>query len=225
MTTLVDRTPTLDTDLLAEQTTVEFWIDPSCPFCWATARWLVDEVAPHRDLDVQWRPISLLLKNQPTPGSRYHEMAAHTHGMLRVMESVRSQYGNDGVSRLYWELGARIHHDRDRHFTATEALASAGLDVGHAAAYDDESWDLVIREGMDDGLSLVGDDVGTPIIAVTNSRGERVAYFGPVITKVPSTADSLRMWDALTTMMDIDGFFELKRTRTESPDPGPRPLS
>ncbi len=223
MTTLVDHIPASSTADRTEQRTVEFWIDPGCPFCWATARGLVDEVAPHRDLDVQWRPISLLFKNRPEPGSRYHEVSAHMHGMLRVMESVRTQYGNDGVFRLYWEIGARIHHDRNRNFTAAEALAAAGLDVGHAAAYDDESWDTLIREGMDDGLSLVGDDVGTPIIAVTNSRGERVAYFGPVITRIPSTEDSLRMWDALTTMMDIDGFFELKRTRTESPDFGARP--
>ena len=209
---------------LAETTTVEFWIDPGCPFCWATARWLVDEVAPHRHLDVQWRPISLLFKNRPDPGSRYHEMTAHTHGLLRVMESVRSQYGNEGVHRLYWEVGARLHHDKERRFTAAEALQSAGLDRRHAEAYDDEGWDDLIRVWMDDGLSLVGDDVGTPILAMANSHGERVAYFGPVITKIPSPEGSLRMWDALTTMMDIDGFYELKRTRTEAPDPGPRPL-
>ena len=60
-------------------TTVEFWIDPACPFCWATARWAVDEVAPERDLDIQWRPISLLFKNEPPEGSPYHEAALFTH--------------------------------------------------------------------------------------------------------------------------------------------------
>jgi hypothetical protein len=31
------------------------------------------------------------------------------------------------------------------------------------------------------------------------------------------------MWDALVAMMNIDGFWELKRTRTERPDFGDRP--
>ena len=34
---------------------------------------------------------------------------------------------------------------------------------------------------------------------------------------------SLKMWDALMDMMDVDGFFELKKTRTDAPDPGARP--
>ncbi|MEL6890275.1 MAG: disulfide bond formation protein DsbA [Actinomycetota bacterium] len=204
-------------------TTIDFWVDPACPFCWATARWAVDEVAPHRGLDIQWRPISLLFKNEPPEDSPYFAAVNHTHRLLRVMESVRTEYGNDGVFKLYWELGARIHHDGEREFTATDALEAVGLDTRHAAAYDDEGWDTVIRSGMDDGLGLVGSDVGTPIIAKHNSRDERVGYFGPVITKIPPTEESLKMWDALEAMMDVDGFFELKKTRTEGPNPGPRP--
>ena len=95
----------------------------------------------------------------------------------------------------------------------------SGLDTKHAAAFDDESWDEVIRSGMDEGLALVGDDVGTPIIAITNSDGVKAGYFGPVITKVPSTDKSVAMWDALVAMMDVDSFFELKRTRTGIPRP------
>jgi len=204
-------------------TPVEFWVDPACPFCWATARWIVDEVAPHRDLDVQWRPISLLVKNDTTPESPYYDAVKHTHGLLRVMESVRTDVGNPGVFSLYWELGSRIHHDEEHEFTATEALEAVGLDTAHATAYDDESWDAVIAEAMNDGLALVGDDVGTPIIAKVNAHGERAGYFGPVITKIPPTEDSLKMWDALDAMMDVDGFFELKKTRTDGPDPGDRP--
>ena len=146
-----------------------------------------------------------------------------THGLLRVMESVRTTDGNDGVFKLYWEFGARIHHDKETPFDPADALATVGLDVSHAAAFDDESWDAVIRAAMDEGLALVGDDVGTPIIAFENSDGVKTGYFGPVISRIPTTEKSVAMWDALVTMMDVDSFFELKRTRTESPDPGDRP--
>ncbi len=125
---------------------------------------------------------------------------------------------------LYWELGARIHHDKDLDFTAADALSAVGIDTSHAAAFDDDAWDEVIRTKMDEGLELVGSDVGTPIIAMDASDGRRAGYFGPVISRIPPTEQSLKMWDALVTMMDVDSFFELKRTRTEGPQPGDRPL-
>ncbi len=203
---------------------IDFWVDPACPFCWATARWAVDEVQPHRDIDITWQPISLFFKNEPDPESEYYEPVWFTHRLLRVMESVRVAEGNEAVFKLYWELGARIHHDKDLDFSAVDALTAVGLDTSHAAAFDDESWDAVIRTKMDDGLDLVGNDVGTPIIAFENSDGVRAGYFGPIISRVPSTEKSVAMWDALVTMMDVDSFFELKRTRTEGPQPGDRPL-
>ncbi|MFK8023970.1 MAG: disulfide bond formation protein DsbA [Ilumatobacter sp.] len=183
---------------------------------------------PHRDITVNWQPISLLFKNQPPEGSDYYGPVMKTHKMLRVLEAVRAdaptpEAGNHNVFKLYWELGARIHHDRDYAFDVADALTAVGLDAAHGAAADDESWDEVIRSKMDAGLALVGNDVGTPIIATENSSGDQVGYFGPVITKIPPTEQSLKMWDALMTMMDIDGFFELKKTRTEGPDFGPRP--
>ena len=203
---------------------IDFWVDPACPFCWATARWAVDEVQPNRDIDITWRPISLFFKNEPDPDSPWYEGSKFTHGLLRVMESVRTTDGNDGVFKLYWEFGARIHHDKETPFDPADALATVGLDTSHAAAFDDESWDAVIRSGMDEGLALVGNDVGTPIIALENSDGVKAGYFGPVITRIPSTEKSVAMWDALVAMMDVDSFFELKRTRTDSPQPGDRPL-
>jgi hypothetical protein len=181
-------------------------------------------VQPHRDIDITWRPISLFFKNQPDPESPWYEGSKFTHGLLRVMESVRTTDGNDGVFKLYWEFGSRIHHDKASPFDPAEALATVGLDVTHAEAFDDESWDRVIREAMDEGLALVGNDVGTPIIAFAKSDGDMAGYFGPIISRIPSTEQSVAMWDALVTMMEIDSFFELKRTRTEGPQPGDRPF-
>jgi hypothetical protein len=188
-----------------------------------TARWVVDEVAPARDLDVRWQPISLFLVNEPDPDSRRFAPLERTHHLLRVMESVRAADGEDAVFRLYWEYGRRIHHDRILDFDVAEALRAAGIDATHAAAYDDEGFDPEIRRRHDAGIALAGDDIGTPIIAFDDRNGDRQAYFGPVITRVPPTDDALALWDALVTMMNVDGFWELKRTRTERPDVGDRP--
>ncbi len=193
-----------------------------------TARWVVDVVAPERNLAITWQPISLLRKNQPEPESEYYPYYVRTHKMLRVMESVRASEGDGAVFALYWELGSRIHHDEDRDFDIRDALESAGFSSSHADSWDDDSWDDAIGERMDAGLALVGEDVGTPIIALdgrSDGAGDRqrVGIFGPVITRVPDSEDSLALWDAIVTMARIPGFWELKRTRTERPDFGSRP--
>lgn len=179
-------------------------------------------------MNVTWRPISLLFKNEPEPDSEYYAASAMTHGHLRVLEAVRAAAddevaGNQDFLKLYWELGSRIHHEGDRDVDVADALESVGLDPAHATAVDDEIWDPVIRAGMDSGLRLVGDDVGTPIIARTDEDGVRTGYFGPVITEIPRDDDALTMWDALIAMMGTDGFYELKRTRDAGPEFGPRP--
>jgi hypothetical protein len=188
-----------------------------------TARWVVDAVAPERDLHIVWQPISLLFKNEPPVGSDYYAPAKHTHDLMRVMESVRAVEGDDAVFPYYWEAAARIHNDGHRDVTAAEILDTVGLDPSHAAAYDDPTWDPVIRERMDAGLALVGTDVGTPIISFPGPGGSRTGIFGPVITRVPSGEEAVTLWDAMVTMSLMDGFWELKRTRTERPDFGERP--
>ncbi len=188
-----------------------------------TARWVVEVVAPERDLNVTWQPISLLVKNQTPEESDGYPRYRFTHNLLRVMESVRAEYGDAAVFPLYWELGRRIHHERDRWFDPAAALGAAGLDPSLGTAFDDESWDAEIVRRMDLGLELAGDDIGTPIIGIDDGAGDRVAIFGPVITRVPPREEALRLWDAVVTLTTTPGFWELKRTRTERPEFGPPP--
>lgn len=189
-----------------------------------TARWVVDEVRPHRDLEVTWQPISLFFKNGPDPESDHYAAVFKTHQMLRVLEAARAEHGDGAVEPLYWEFGRRIHHDQQlEEFSIADAVESVGHPRILADAADDDAWDAEIRTRMDVGLALAGDDIGTPIIACNDCLGNRQGYFGPVITRVPPTKDSLKMWDALIAMMDVQGFWELKRTRTERPDFGDRP--
>ena len=204
-------------------TRVRFWVDPICPWCWVTARWAV-EVAPQRNAEIVWEPISLLFKNQPPADSPFHEPLVWTLGLLRVMEAVRAAEGDAPLGALYFEFGRRIHHERERGWPAAEALAAVGLDGSYADAVDDASWDEVIRTRMDEGLALVGADVGTPIIAFPGPDGTEMGIFGPVITKVPEGEQALRLWDTVTALTAVDGFWELKRTRTAPPDPGAPPV-
>lgn len=188
-----------------------------------TARWVVDEVAPQRDLEVVWQPISLLFKNEPAEGSDYYIGAMLGHRCLRIMEAIRAEHGDGPTFDWYWQCGTRIHHDRERPVDFAAALASIGLDPALATAADDEHWDTEIRTRMDEGLALVGSDVGTPIIAFGCDDGTKRGIFGPVITKVPDTDTSVRFWDAMHVFVTTDGFWELKRTRTTGPEFGSRP--
>ncbi len=187
-----------------------------------------------------WQPISLLEKNQPEPDSEYYEPTKQTHDYLRVMEALRqateadsghrtvSSLDDDGhiddpVFRYYWQLGSRIHHDGELRFDPADALADAGLDPALAQAADDPVWDAEIKQRMGVGLALAGDDIGTPLIALDDDNGDRVALFGPVITRVPTGDTALRLWDGFVAMASVPGFWEAKRTRTERPDFGQRP--
>jgi hypothetical protein len=187
-----------------------------------TSRWAV-EIAADRNLTLHWRPISLLMKNNTQPDSPFYEKVIRTNGLLRVFESVRAAEGEARLGALYTAYGRRIHHDQNTFFDPVEALAEAGIDTSHAAAMGDESFDAAIRSGMDEGLALTGNDVGTPILGFTNSAGKRVGFFGPVISRRLSHTEGLKLWDGIHLSADVDSFWELKRTRTESPEFGPRP--
>lgn len=203
-------------------TRVRFWVDPICPWCWVTSQW-IRRIAEARDLDIVWEPISLLIKNEPPPDSKFYEPLQWTYGLLRVMESVRATEGEAAVGSLYVEYGRRIHHNGESMWDTAAALEAIGLDPKHAAAATDEQWDASLRSRMAEGIALVGADVGTPIIAFTTANGREVAAFGPVITRVPSPENSLKLWDAFVTLTELDEFWELKRTRTRTPEFGDRP--
>jgi hypothetical protein len=160
----------------------------------------------------------LLIKNKMTEESPFFTRATHTHGLLRVIESVRAVEGDEPIGRLYTAIGGHIHNGAEAALDPVVALSEAGLPTKHAAAMDEEAWDDVIRAGMADGLSLTGEDVGTPILAFTNDAGRRVGFFGPVISRRLPLDQGLRLWDGLMLMGGVDSFWELKRTRTESPD-------
>ena len=61
-------------------------------------------------------------------------------------------------------------------------------------------------------IDLVGDDVGTPVIAI-----DGVAFFGPVVTPTPRGEAALRLFDGCVLVAGTPGFYELKRSRSAGP--------
>ena len=195
---------------------VRFWFDPACPFCWITSRWLV-RVATQREVTIEWSPISLLLKNGTREGEPFFVEVTASHGMLRTVEALRAAGQGHRIGELYTELG-RVLHVEGTTVDLRAVLTGLGLDPAFAAAADDAEYDAAVRASMDEGLALVGDEVGTPIIAVDRPDGTgRIGLFGPVITELPDVEASLRLWDGFLAMVATDGFFELKRTRSSAP--------
>ena len=94
------------------------------------------------------------------------------------------------------------------------ALSACGLAESFAEHLHDESQDAVIRVDTEDALARTGRDVGTPIVAMAD---DGPAFFGPVISRVPTAEEAGELWDAVMTLAKWPGFSEMKRSAREWP--------
>jgi hypothetical protein len=98
------------------------------------------------------------------------------------------------------------------------ALAEAGLDPDLAKAGDSTGYDEALRASHDAGMKPVGLDVGTPVIhAPGPDGGDKIAFFGPVITPAPKGEAAGKLWDGVLLVASTPGFYEIKRTRDARP--------
>jgi hypothetical protein len=80
---------------------------------------------------------------------------------------------------------------------------------------DDTSWDAEIRAETMAARAMTGEDVGTPILHVDPPGG--VAFFGPVISRLPTPEQAVELWDHVLGLARFGGFAELKRSLRERP--------
>ncbi|MBT2393456.1 DsbA family protein [Streptomyces sp. ISL-1] len=203
------------------KTPVDFWFDPLCPWAWMTSRWML-EVEKVRDVEVRWHVMSLAVLNEPKLDElpeEYREGLKQAWGPVRVVIAAQQKHGDEILGDLYTALGTRFHNRGEG--ATREAIAAALEEVGLPAELidyaDSDAYDTELRASHKEGIDKVGQDVGTPVIAVPGSDGQQIAFFGPVVTPAPKGEEAARLWDGTLMVASIPGFYEIKRTRTQGP--------
>jgi 2-hydroxychromene-2-carboxylate isomerase len=208
---------------------LDFFFDPICPWAWITSRW-VTNVSEQRDYDVDWRFISLWMLNEGNTQEWYTPQyrASHFVGQqgLRIADAIR--LGNvdpSAVGRWYTAVGEALHVGAQREESRADTVAwyrgllsANGFDDALVDAANDESHDAYIRADTELALSRTGKDVGTPILTFHPGASNEASFFGPVISKAPTGAEAVELWDAIEKLATMSGMAELKRSNRVAPD-------
>jgi len=88
----------------------------------------------------------------------------------------------------------------DRTVVVAEALAEVDLTAALLDAADTDVRDDALRELHQRAIDLVGDEVGTPVVAVNAA-----AFFGPVVTPAFRGEGAGRLWDGFVLVTGVPG--------------------
>ena len=208
-------------------TDVDFWFDPVCPWTWLTSRWML-EVRKTRPVDITWHVMSLAVLNEGRLDqlpARNRELMSLAWAPVRVLMAAQEALGSGVLEPLYTALGTQyfLLDQPKTHATLQAALREAGLPQHLAGAGDTDALDPALRRSHEEGINLVGQEVGSPIIAIPgpdqgpDPGSGKIAFFGPVVNPTPTGEEAALLWDCVLALASLPGFYEIKRTRTHGP--------
>lgn len=198
-------TPTVPTD-------VTFWYDPRCPWAWVTSRWMV-ELESQGLVHVRWQVMSLanLHEHDADYDATKFEIVRTS---ARAAAAAASVKGDEILGDVYTALGRRIHVEKqtpDRDLV-TAVFDELGLPLDLVDKVFTTQYDDYIRASHDAAVEAAGHDLGTPVIAYDGK-----AFFGPVLKAALTGDDASKLWDAMKLIAELDGVYEIKRSRPEGP--------
>ncbi|MBV9121537.1 MAG: DsbA family protein [Chloroflexi bacterium] len=202
---------------MSNQTKLDFYFSPFCPWAWRTALWM-RQVAAARDIDVTWKVFSLAEVNKDNPAYQTRLSMSQNAEMLHI--AARRHGGNEAIERLYMAMGD-IRHGQDRapdEDMFRESLRKAGLPE---QLLDDINRDSSIKEELLAEHTFAVeklDGFGVPIIKLED---QEQAFFGPVVDPVPTGQEALDLWDHTQWILRKGYLFEYKRERHFRPGPQP----
>ncbi len=206
-----------------EKTPADFWFDPLCPWAWMTSRWML-EVEKVRPVEVRWHVMSLAVLNEDkldTISRRSTPPSCATPGARCGSSSPpSSSTATRSSAALYTALGTRFHNQAPAQDARDDRRRPGGGRPARRRSPTTRTPTRTTRElraSHKEGIDKVGQDVGTPVIAVPGADGEQIAFFGPVVTPAPKGEDAAQLWDGTLMVASIPGFYEIKRTRTAGP--------
>jgi predicted methyltransferase len=145
---------------------------------------------------------------------KYKAIFTNSWACARIIKSVEKDFGKEKTLPLYSAISTRIHVLKEAvsKDLLSDSLKKVGLDTKYLVEMENSDWDKQIIESHERGIKLVGDDVGTPIIAING-----IGFFGPVISPAPKGEEAGKLWDGVVLAASYPGFFEIKRSRTVGP--------
>jgi hypothetical protein len=188
---------------------ISFYFDATCPWTWITSRWL-SEVALERNFEIEWLSLSnTLLRDEMKDVAGKAPLA---HRLHRIIEAVRKDHGNKAINDLYGAFGKRWHIDGQQNMIAMEAaLQELKLDAEfYVQAGDNMAWDAVLRQSLAAAQNVAAEETCSPLIVV-NVLGAQKAFYGPIISSLPTLKDGLKLWDNLTWLLALPNFYQYKR--------------